>query len=60
MHNEFLEEIRREARANAESRGYTLEEQIDALERVSGAKDYFNALRVLYGILSYEEVWGPR
>ena len=46
--NDFLKEIRERARANAKARGMTLEEQIDELERLSGAVDYFSALRVLY------------
>lgn len=45
---ELLEEIRERARANAKARGMTLEEQIDELERLSGAVDYFSALRMFY------------
>jgi hypothetical protein len=46
--NQLLEEIREKARRNAAARGMTLKEQIDELERLSGAVDYFSALRVLY------------
>ena len=48
---ELLEEIRERARANAKARGMTLEEQIDELERLSGAVDYFSALREFYGVI---------
>ena len=48
----FLDEIRTKARADALSRGYTLEEQIDALERAAGVpKGALDSYRVLYGIL---------
>jgi hypothetical protein len=53
-----IDEIRADARADAESKGQTLEEKLDEFERFSGCKEYVNALRVLYGILDYDEVWG--
>jgi hypothetical protein len=55
-----IDEIRADVRAEAASRGRTVEEELDEFERISGCKEYADALRVLYGILSYEEVWGPR
>jgi hypothetical protein len=45
-----IDEIRADARADAESKGQTLEEKLDEFERMSGCKEYTDALRVLYGI----------
>ena len=53
-----IEEHRRLRRTLAAKRGKTLEEEMDELERFTGCKEYADALRVLHGILSYEEVWG--
>ena len=49
--NEFLEEIRSNAIAQAEARGLTLEEQLDAYERVTGSpKGALDSYRILFGI----------
>ena len=54
--NEFLEEIRSNARAQAEARGITLEEKIDALEQAAGVPNgTLDSYRVLLGIKPYEE-----
>ena len=51
--NYFLDEIRARAIAEAAARGMTLAEQIDRLDRALEyrAKDFFNELRRLYGVL---------
>ena len=45
-----IEELRRRRRALAESRGTTLEEELDEMERLTGSRKYVNALRLLLGI----------
>lgn len=49
-----IDEIRSDARARASSRGKTLEEELDEFERMSGCKEYADALRALHGIANCE------
>lgn len=45
-----IEELRRRRRALAESRGTTLEEELDEFERYTGSRTYVNVLREILGI----------
>jgi hypothetical protein len=52
--SEVFGEMRAEARASALAKGYTLEEEIDALEQVAGVPNgTLDSYRVLYGILPF-------
>lgn len=45
-----LEKFRVERTEEAASRGHTLEEELDILERITHSKEYADAMRELYGV----------
>ena len=43
-------QIREQRRKEAEQRGYTIEEELDDMEKFTGSKAYVDCLRLLLGV----------